>query len=363
MNNGFVSILISVIISIGLSGGVSMYLFNKFGVNSENYKSLMKFARKGKNIKDYPEILENLEKRISELENDVVNSHDSSEIMYIQNELNSHRDAIQTLAKAVGGLKPNESEQTAEILKLISERISLLEKKINTEISGIYSNTETSIDNIEQQISDLQNTVSKQNKVITELTRIINEMRQNTAANTVPSAPEVSPKQNVPADRTGTRQVSEPVQKAVIPNETYVKYLIRELKGLDGILGAREYNYCMEKLEEILQDGDFDDSEDIMQSVHEALKKYIYGSDTKVKNSDWKLLEEYLLKAGYEPVQVKSGDRIRDYAIYFENVIPASDAGEQGTIKLITQKPYIITYLDNGVKGQFKLCGKCTAYK
>ncbi|MDE5771652.1 MAG: hypothetical protein K2I06_08530 [Ruminococcus sp.] len=367
MDNGFVSILISVILSVALSGGVSMYLFNRFGVNSESYKSLMKFARKNKNIKDYPELLENLEKRISELERHSDNINDNPEVIYIQNELKSHKDAIHALAKAVSGLNPNESEQTAELLKAVSARISLLEKKINTD-SDNYC--ESRISAVEKQFADLQETVSKQNRVITELTRIIDEMRQNTAVKPpvpdtdVKPAPPKEPKQRENLSKPESKQqLSESVQKAVVPSETYLKYLMRELENLNGILGTREYNYCMEKLDDILQNGDFDDGEEIMQSVHEILKKYIYGSDTKVKNTDWKLLENYLMKAGYEPVAVKAGDRIRDYAVYFENVIPSGDLGEQGTIKLISQKPYVITYLDGGVKEQLKLCGKCTAYK
>ncbi len=360
MDNGFISILVSVILSVALSSGVSMYLFNKFGVNSESYKSLMKFARKNRNIKHYPEILENLQKRISELERQSGNINDSSELMYIQSELNSHKDAIQTLAKAVGGLKPNESEQFAELLKSISLRIASLEQKNNTDNSGNYNYFESRLSAVEKQFVDLQDTVSKQNKVIAELTRIINDIHQNTTTNAVPPVPQ---KQNVSVNRPEIKKVAEASKNAVVPDEKYVKRLIEELKNLNGILGTREYDYCEKKLNGILNDGDFDDSEEIMQSVHEVLKKYIYESDTKVKNADWKLLEEYLIKAGYEPVPVKAGDKIKDYAVYFENIIPSDNEGESGTIKLIIKMPYVLTYLDSDIKEQLKLCGKCTVYK
>ncbi|MDE5619374.1 MAG: hypothetical protein K2O29_03795 [Ruminococcus sp.] len=56
------------------------------------------------------------------------------------------------------------------------------------------------------------------------------------------------------------------------------------------------------------------------------------------------------MKAGYEPVPVKVGDRIKDYVVYFENVISSGTEDEAGTIKLISQKPYVLTYLDGGVK-------------
>ncbi len=149
----------------------------------------------------------------------------------------------------------------------------------------------------------------------------------------------------------------------IIPDKSYVKRLIEELEYIRNRLGVREYNYCKGKLDEILNDGDFDDREEIMNAVHEVLKKYIYESDTKVKNADWKFLEEYLKRAGYEPVSVNAGDRIRDYAVYFEQQIPANDRGKAGTIKLISQRPYILKYYDGDSVEKLKLCGKCTVYK
>lgn len=161
----------------------------------------------------------------------------------------------------------------------------------------------------------------------------------------------------------GREKKDEKHDNIIVPDKAYVKRLIDELVYLRGKLGTREYNYCMGKLKEILQDGDFDESEEIMSSVHEVLKKYIYESDTKVKNADWNFLEEYLKRAGYEPVPVKAGDRIRDYAVYFDNQIPASDIGKRGTIKLISRRPYILKYYDDGSVEELKLCGKCTVYK
>ncbi|MBO5105229.1 MAG: hypothetical protein J6B74_09265 [Ruminococcus sp.] len=149
----------------------------------------------------------------------------------------------------------------------------------------------------------------------------------------------------------------------IVPDKAYVKRLVDKLTFLMGKLGDREYKYCREKLNDILWNGDFDDSEEIMQAVHGALEKYIYESDTKVKNADWKFLEEYLKRAGYEPVPVKVGDRINDYAVYFETVIPSNNMGKSGTIKSISQSPYIIRYYDDDSVEKIKLCGKCTVYK
>ncbi len=161
----------------------------------------------------------------------------------------------------------------------------------------------------------------------------------------------------------GREKKDEKSRNIIVPDKAYVKRLIDELSYIKGKLGEREYNYCREKLNGILCDGDFDDSEEIMSSVHEVLKKYIYESDTKVKNADWKFLEEYLKRAGYEPVPVKSGDNIKDYAVYFENVISSNGIGKSGTIKLIRQRPYMLKYYDDDSVEECKLCGKCTIYK
>ncbi|MDE5771653.1 MAG: hypothetical protein K2I06_08535 [Ruminococcus sp.] len=162
---------------------------------------------------------------------------------------------------------------------------------------------------------------------------------------------------------TGREKHEEKRNNIITPDRDYVNRLIKELDSIRGKLGVVEYNRCRNELRNILITGDFDDNEDIMQSVHETLENRIYKSDTKVKNADWKFLENYLMKAGYKPVAVKVGDNIKDYAVYFENQIPSSDNGKKGTIKLISQRPYILKYDDGGFVEKLKLCGKCIYYK
>ncbi len=148
----------------------------------------------------------------------------------------------------------------------------------------------------------------------------------------------------------------------LVPNEQYVETLIEKLENLVDILGNREYTRCKEALNKVLDDGDFDDAEDIMLSVHEALEKYIYKSDNKVALSDWKYLEQYLMEAGYTPLDINVGDNIKKYAKCFESVIPTS-GGVSGTIKNIFVKPYTLKYFDGDNVEELKLLGKCTVYK
>ena len=150
--------------------------------------------------------------------------------------------------------------------------------------------------------------------------------------------------------------------EVIIPNKKYVKTLLEKLSDIKGNLGNMEYNHYKNGIQNILNDGDFDDPEEIIESVHELIKKYIYGSDTKVSSSDWNKLEKYIRDAGYSEVPVKAGDIITPYKTYFDRPIPAV-GGTSNTIKQIQQKPFIITYEDNGQQEILKLCGKCTYYK
>ena len=151
-------------------------------------------------------------------------------------------------------------------------------------------------------------------------------------------------------------------EDVVIPDETYVEKLLYNLSTIKNHLGDWEYESYQKKLQNILQDGDFEDGEEIMNDVHELIKKYIYRSDTKVSSDDWQKLEQYIEQAGYVAVPVKAGDNITPYRSYFDRPIPAS-GGTPNTIKQIQLKPFALTYEDCGEKETLKLCGKCTYFK
>ena len=115
-------------------------------------------------------------------------------------------------------------------------------------------------------------------------------------------------------------------------------------------------------LEDILASGDFEDPEEIMTSVHETIKKYIYGSDSRVDTADWAKLEKFLLLAGYKQVAVKAGDDINPFRLYFDQPI-AADGGTHGTIKSIQLMPFELCYSNGDEIVKLKLCGKCTYFK
>jgi hypothetical protein len=68
------------------------------------------------------------------------------------------------------------------------------------------------------------------------------------------------------------------------------------------------------------------------------------------------------MEAGYTPLDINVGDNIKDSVKWFEHIIHVSN-GVSGTIKTITQRPYILKYLDSNNVEDLKLLGKCTVYK
>lgn len=165
------------------------------------------------------------------------------------------------------------------------------------------------------------------------------------------------------------KEKSEPINKitltpdVVIPDEEYIRKIIKELSKLKDILGDWEYQKCKDGLTEILNHGDFDDAEEIMNTVHELIKKYVYGSDTKISYLNWGKCEEYIEKTGYVPIPVCAGDSVRQFREYFDRPIEA-DGGIPGTIKQIQLKPYSLKFYDGEeIREDLKLRGKCTYYK
>ena len=151
-------------------------------------------------------------------------------------------------------------------------------------------------------------------------------------------------------------------ENVIIPNEGYVRGLLSDLSSIEGKLGKYEYSKFRDSMEEILQSDDFEDADEIMSEVHELVKKYIYGSDSKISISEWKYLEQYIERAGYKAVSIKSGDSVEPFRTYFDRPIPA-EGGKKNTIKQIQLMPYTISFYDGEQVSELKLCGKCTYYR
>jgi len=230
---------------------------------------------------------------------------------------------------------------------------------INSEKSD--TKLEQLVRRLSEEIIDLRNTVSSQQIIIESLKK--NSLLTESKLNIINNKDTVSRKISGPKEQIGENKTFTDVHVNVVrPDKSYVRDLIKNLDNIKGYLGEWEFERCEDGLKELLDDGDFEDGEEIIGSVHELIKKYIYGSDTKVSATDWEKLEKYIVDAGYVPVKVKVNDDINRYKPYFDRPIPAS-GGIPNKIKQIQLKPFVLAYEDNGEKEMVKLCGKCTYYK
>ena len=147
--------------------------------------------------------------------------------------------------------------------------------------------------------------------------------------------------------------------KTIDADKNYIESIIKNLENIKGTLPDMYYNKVYTNLQDILKNGDFNEPDDIMNSVHETIKKYVYNSSTKVSSEEWEQLKKFIKDCGYTEVDVRPGDDITPFRTYFERPIPANNEGTPNTIKEIQLKPFVVKCEDS----LFKLCGKCTYYK
>lgn len=322
-------------------------------------------------VKELAVHIDELEKRDEDTPTD--NSADykklESAISKLNGEINSLKSEINnslSLKDRISAIEVNIKNLNNEIRNInVNNKSSFdsteLERKISTlksEIDLIKSNVNVSEQNnqSEQLVHQLIDEVSNLKKVVSAQQVVINSLKgaSNVTANTsADKSPVVATKPSV---------FKFVPTNVITPDETYVKKLLSGLLKIKENLGSWEYKSCSDGLKKLLDEGDFEDGEEIMNAVHELIKKYIYGSDTKVSASDWDKLEKYIIDAGYSPVPVKAGDNIYHFRGYFDRPIPAN-GGTPDTIKQIQLKPFVLTYEDCGEKEELKLCGKCTYYK
>ena len=333
-------IIISAIVSLAADLAVDCRLLMKHGVGSKEYRDALKFAHNNKGVVNRQDIIENMDKRLSKLESRI-------------NELSG-----------------NPNVDFFEISKLKREISSIKSNQIR---SSSTTNSQYDATQLYNEINQLKNEINRLNEDIQRLNNAINYQQhtiqtlqnshRTTPAPTV-TAPVVSPSRPAqsPSRPTQPKTVAFTSSKVIIPNKAYVEKLVSNLSTIKNHLGKWEYESYQKGLQQILRTDDFEDGEEIMNDVHELIKKYIYGSDTKVSIDDWQKLEQYIEQAGYIAVPVKAGDNITPYRSYFDRPIPAS-GGTPNTIKQIQLKPFALTYEDCGEKETLKLCGKCTYFK
>jgi hypothetical protein len=139
-------------------------------------------------------------------------------------------------------------------------------------------------------------------------------------------------------------------------------------KRLEGALPDFE----LSKFKEIYQKADSNfnydrsDEEEYMNKVVGAIEKYVYGSDSKVNDEDWKKIESFLETIGFKSAGLSAGDKLTtSNRTLFGRPIPAKtdDSSKDMTIKSIQQQPRILKIEVDGKMETYKLAGKCTYWK
>ena len=366
----FLLVAISVVVSLAADIVFDLYILKNYKISGRN-----------KNDANKQDILRELRNKISALEKkiDFLSQNDNSAgTAELKKEVEALKRHLSNESRA-DGKSNNANDDMMKILREMAKRIAGLEESVSRYYpvdSSDSRNLENQIIQLNQEIVSLkqrlddQNQISQQNRQLQETVaqlyqeinhlKIMLESQQKEQRNEKPFSE--------------TRTVSVPPAKkvsqlpfvlsaeTVIPDRNYVKTLQSGLLSIQNDLGSAEYEHCRKKLQALLDNGDFDDCEEIMNEVHEIIKKYIYGSNTKVSAEEWKHLEKYIKNAGYAAVPVRAGDDITPYKTYFERPIAAS-GGVTNTIKQIQLQPFVLFYEDSGEKEMIKLCGKCTYYK
>ena len=104
-----------------------------------------------------------------------------------------------------------------------------------------------------------------------------------------------------------------------------------------------------------------------MKSVNSLLNQCIMKSYTKVKKEHLYMLDDFLIKIGYKPIDVKEGYKINDYIKYFKEVFPeyTKDSNYKGNIKSIIVRPFKMDFYDENSSENIELIlnGECIYYK
>lgn len=104
------------------------------------------------------------------------------------------------------------------------------------------------------------------------------------------------------------------------------------------------------------------DKENLINAVHEAIKKYVYESDSKLGNEAWNKVASWLENIGYKSINAKPGHSINPIRAYFDRpiMVKTSDKSRDMTIKQVQLQPRVLKIKIDGETQTYKLGGKCT---
>lgn len=183
----------------------------------------------------------------------------------------------------------------------------------------------------------------------------------------------ISENETVPAEKPVEKiqvNVSKPhgdtkKERVIKVGKTYVKTIMNKLIKLKDILLDRDYNAISNIYEKILKEDDYEESDDVMSSIHNGIEKYVYGSFVKVAPENFNLLTEYIADCGYKKIEIPAQSSVKNYFRYFKDTFPikTDDKMIDSVIKKINRDAYEIAYDYDGDTERLILKGSCDYYK
>ena len=282
------------------------------------------------------------------------------------------RDLSRRMDEYIAGSQQSISNipQIIEVIKRITEKCTILEDRIKSETasSSYRSDDSQRLNELEKQIIELEKIISKLNQQelipkIKELEQQINELKKTDVKKHDPGIYS----QPTTAGKPHPLDMPKPVKdhRSILPDEKYVRKLISEAEKLDVVYaGNYRYGNLMNGLHNILDNGDFDDPEEIMSEVYSVFKEDVYNALKGVKPESVPFLEEYLVRSGFSKADVKVGDSLERTIDYWKDTFPAecSDISKNKCIKCIHEHPYDLYYICDNKENHLVLKGSCTYY-
>lgn len=310
----------------------------------EEMKKLYQTVR---NVKESNKVDDETYNKICSMYDEINNmiGDDNGNIIRISKELNVQSKRIDNIDKYLGSLKCP-GEDLSNDIKILSERVSALEKKLleykPSRPSAIPEANNNKIEELLKRIENLENEILYYKG---EMERITNSL----------------PVQEQPCQKENTQTEENQI---IIPDKNYIKYVIETAENvLKDLLLPYDYKKYMSGLRQCL---DEDDADEIMSDIHGLTQRYVFGSFTKVDMNNRTILDSFLESIGYHKLPVGAGDYFTDnMSCYFSNVSKNPKFDDESKINHISSvfiMPYKLTYDSDGIDETLILPGWCTIF-
>lgn len=253
-----------------------------------------------------------------------------------ENRIKKARKAEGDMFKDLKKAFPDYERTFEDVENLATRQLDLVAALVNTPIKDVLNKTLADIPTVMQLIefeNNLENTISD----------IVNKMQANKSE----------------AKKSNTSQVDD-----------FIKTIQSTMGTLESAMEQNvsyEFGKFKSGFEKAVNEYQNDhDEDDLINAVHETIRKYVYESDSKVGigTEAWNKVESWLENIGYKSINAKPGDSLNPIRTYFRTPIPSATSvkSQNMTIKQVQLQPRALKIKIDGETVPFKLAGKCTYY-